>query len=459
MTLRAGRDDAADGTGNWELGDAMQPEGALDEASIRRREQLVVLILAAVQFTTIVDFMIVMPLGPQLMETLKIDPAQFGLIISSYTFAAGAAGLVATSLVDRFARRTAFMTLNAGFLLGTLLCAVAPTYEWLVAARVATGAFGGILGGMAMAIIGDVFPEERRGRATGALMTGFAVASVFGVPLGNWIGKAYGWHMPFVVLAVAGLPALVLTPFALPPLDGHIGKSHEHPLRSLFETFTHANHLKAFALIVTLMVGSFSVFPYLSVFLVANIGVTQNELSLLYVAGGVLTLIAAPIVGRLADRLGKLKVYRIVAPGSAVMFLVLTHLPPVPAAAAIVLFGFMMAFNVGRMIPAMAMVTSSVEPRRRGGFLSANSSLQHVASGVGASLGGAIISESADGKLEHFGTVGWIAAGATIVSLWLAGRIRVADGATTTSAEAISLAAAAEASADAGEPLMEASPH
>ena len=200
-------------------------------------------------------------------------------------------------------------------------------------------------------------------------------------------------------------------------------------------------------------------FPYLSVFLVANIGVTENELSLLYVAGGALTLIAAPVVGRLADRLGKLKVYRIVAPGSAVMFLVLTHLPPVPAAATIVLFGFMMAFNVGRMIPAMAMVTSSVEPCRRGGFLSANSSLQHVASGVGASLGGAIISEGADGKLEHFGTVGWIAAGATIASLWLAGRIRVADGATTTSAEAISLAAAAEASADAGEPLMEASPH
>jgi DHA1 family inner membrane transport protein len=433
----------------------MQPEGAVDEASIRRREQLVVLILAAVQFTTIVDFMIVMPLGPQLMRTLKIDPAQFGLIISSYTFAAGAAGLVATSIVDRFARRTTFMTLNAGFLLGTLFCGVAPTYELLVAARIATGAFGGILGGMAMAIIGDVFPEERRGRATGSLMTGFALASVAGVPLGQVLGTKFGWHVPFITLAVAGLPALVLTPFALPPLDSHVGKSHEHPLRSLFETFTHANHLKAFALIVTLMVGSFSVFPYLSVFLVGNIGITENELSLLHVAGGALTLIAAPIVGRLADRLGKLRVYRIVAPGSAVMFLVLTHLPPVPAAAAIVLFGFMMAFNVGRMIPAMAMVTSSVEPRRRGGFLSANSSLQHVASGVGASLGGAIISEGADGKLEHFGTVGWIAAGATIASLWLAGRIKVADGAAV-SAEAISLPAAAEASVDAGEPLVEA---
>jgi MFS transporter, DHA1 family, inner membrane transport protein len=309
---------------------------------------------------------------------------------------------------------------------------------------------------MAMAIIGDVFPEERRGRATGSLMTGFALASVAGVPLGQVLGTHFGWHVPFVTLAIAGIPALVLTPFALPPLDGHVGKSHEHPLRSLVETFSHANHLKSFALIVTLMVGSFAVFPYLSVFLVGNIGITEKQLSLLYVAGGVLTLAAAPVVGRLADRLGKLRVYRIIAPGSAVMFLVLTHLPPVHAGVAIALFGVMMAFNVGRMIPAMAMVTSSVEPRRRGGFLSANASLQHVASGIGASIGGAIISENADGKLEHFGTVGWIAAGATLLSLWLAGRVRVADGGTT-SAEAISMAAAAEASADAGEPLMEVS--
>lgn len=434
----------------------MEVQGASDEEAFhRRREQLVVLILAAVQFTTIVDFMIVMPLGPQLMRSLRIDPAQFGVIISSYTFAAGIAGLIASSVVDRFARRTTFMTLNAGFLLGTLFCGLAPTYEMLVVARIVTGAFGGILGGMAMAIIGDVFPEERRGRATGSLMTGFALASVAGVPLGQLLGTNFGWHVPFVTLAIAGIPALVLTPFAMPPLDAHVGKSHEHPLRSLTETFSHANHLKSFALIVTLMVGSFSVFPYLSVFLVGNIGITENQLSLLYVAGGVLTLAAAPVVGRLADRHGKLKVYRIVAPGSALMFVVLTHLPPVHAGVAIALFGVMMAFNVGRMIPAMAMVTSSVEPRRRGGFLSANASLQHVASGIGASIGGAIISESADGKLEHFGTVGWIAAGATLLSLWLAGRVRVADGGAT-SAEAISLAAAAEAAADVGEPLIEA---
>jgi MFS transporter, DHA1 family, inner membrane transport protein len=425
-------------------------------AADRRREHLVVLILAAVQFTTIVDFMIVMPLGPQLMRNLRINPAQFGLIVSSYTFAAGVAGLIASSLVDRFARRTTFMALNVGFLLGTLCCGLAPSYELLVVARIATGAFGGILGGMAMAIIGDVFPEERRGRATGSLMTGFALASVAGVPLGLLLGTNYGWHVPFIALAIAGLPALALTPLALPALDAHVGKLHEHPLRSLLETFSEPNHLKAFALIVTLMIGSFTVFPYLSAYLVANVGMTERQLPLVYIAGGGLTLFAAPIVGRLADRHGKLKIYRIVAPGSALLLLLITHLPPAPVAVAVGLFGALMVCNVGRMIPAMAIITSSVEPRRRGGFLSANSSVQHVASGIGAYLGGVIVVPGEGGRIEHFGTVGWIAAGATLFSIWLAARVRVLAGAPAPTAEAISLAAAAEASVDAGEPLVEA---
>jgi predicted MFS family arabinose efflux permease len=227
----------------------------------QRQESLVLLILAAVQFTTIVDFMIVMPLGPQLMRTLRINTAEFGLIVSSYTFAAGAAGLVASSIVDRFARRTTFLILYAVFLLGTFLCGIAPTYYTLLGARIATGAFGGVLGGMSMTIIGDVFPDERRGRATGSLMSGFALASVAGVPLGLFLGTDYGWHVPFLALVIAGIPVLILTPFAMPPLKDHVHKAHAHPIRSLVETFSSIHHLNAFALTTALMLGSFSVFP------------------------------------------------------------------------------------------------------------------------------------------------------------------------------------------------------
>jgi len=424
-------------------------------AGQRRHERLVLLILAAVQFTTIVDFMIVMPLGPQLMRALEIVPSQFGLIISSYTFAAGAAGLLASSIVDRFARRSAFMTLYAGFLLGTLLCAFAPTYPTLVLARVVTGAFGGILGGMSMTIIGDVFPEHRRGRATSSLMTGFALASVAGVPLGLYLGTNFGWQVPFIALVIAGLPALVLTPFALPPLDNHVHHAQTHPIRALVETFSRPNHLNSFALIISLTIGGFSVFPYISTYFVANLGMTEQQLPLIYIVGGGLTLFSSPLFGRLADRYGKLRVYRIIGPFSAALLFGITNLPPVPVAVAVIVFGTLMVCNVGRMIAAMAMVTSSVEPSRRGGFLSANSSVQHIASGFGAYIGGAIITESADGRLEHFGTVGWIAAGCTLLSLWLAGRIRAVDQ-QPVSAERISLAAAAEASVDAGEALQNA---
>lgn len=419
-----------------------------------RRERVVLFILAAVQFTTIVDFMIVMPLGPQLMRTLHIGPAQFGMIVSSYTFAAGVAGLVASSMVDRFARRTTFVTLYSGFLLGTLFCALAPNYHALVAARIATGAFGGILGGMAMAIIGDVFPEERRGRATGSLMTGFALASVAGVPFGLYLGTKYGWHVPFIVLAVGGIPALLAAPFALPPLDGHVGKAHAHPLRSVVETFTHTSHLNSFALIVALMLGAFTVFPYLSPYLVSNVGMTEEQLPLVYIAGGALTFFAAPVIGRLADRYGKLRIFRRIIPISVLLLLAITHLPPVPVFVAVAVFGALMVSNVGRMICAMAMVTSSVESRRRGAFLSANASVQHVSAGLGSYLGGLIVSQSAAGKILHFGTVGWIAAAATLSSLWLAGRVRIAYDESLASAEAISLAAAAEASVDAGEPIL-----
>jgi DHA1 family inner membrane transport protein len=419
----------------------------------KRRERLILFILAAVQFTTIVDFMIVLPLGPQLMRTLEIGPAQFGLVVSAYTFAAGATGLVASSIVDRFSRRAMFILFYAGFLAGTLLCGLAPSYHALVAARFATGAFGGLLGGMSMAIIGDVFPENRRGSATGSLMTGFALASIAGVPLGLFVGTNYGWHIPFYALAIGGIPTLALARVALPPLNAHVGKSHSHPLRSLVEIFSDTNHLNAFALIVMLMIGSFSVFPMLSPYLVGNVGLSEQQLPWVYIGGGTLTLITAPLIGRFADRYGKLPVYCMIVPGSALLMLVITHLPPVPVVLAVAVFGALMMCNVGRMIAAMAMVTSSVAPQRRGAFLSVNSSVQHVASGVGAYLGGVIVTKAADGRIEHFGTVGWFAAACTLSTLWLASRVRIVDQ-LPTSAEAISLAAAAEVTVDAGQPLL-----
>lgn len=404
-------------------GDASRKSSGLE-----RSEMMLLLMLASVQFTSIVDFMVVMPLGPQLKRLLGISSSQFGLIVSSYTIAAGVAGIFASSFMDRFGRKAAFLTLYTGFLVGTFLCGLADTYPLLLAARVVTGAFGGILGGMALAIVGDVFPEHKRGRATGVLMSAFALASVVGVPVGIELGNRFDWHAPFLALAALGLPVLFAGLSVLPALRGHLHHGpHASPIARLAETFSHANHLRAFALVATMMLGGFSVIPYLSVYLVANTGVLEKQLPVIYVTGGLLTLIGAPIVGRLADRHGKLAVYRTVAVVSGALMLLVTHLPQLPLALVAAATGTLMLTNAGRMVAAMAMVTGSVEAKRRGGFMSANSAVQHISTGLAAYIGGKIIADDpVTHTILHFDQVGFLAVASTAVSLWLAGRVRSA---------------------------------
>ncbi len=417
-------------------------------------ERIVLLVLGTVQFTSIVDFMVVMPLEPQLARSIGLTPARFGLVVSSYAFAAGLAGLLASTTLDRFARRPAFLTLYSGFLAGTLACGLSTSYPALLAARFLTGAFGGVLGGMALAIIGDVFPENRRGAATGALMSAFALASVFGVPVGLSLGQRFGWHVPFVALAVLGLPILFLAAQALPRLDTHLGRaSTAHPLRQMLTNFTEPNHLRAFGLTVAMHFGAFVVLPFLSPFLVHNVHIPERSLPLNYIAGGALTLVCSPMIGRLADRVGKLRVYRVAAPATAVMILVMTNLPPVPVAVAVLAMSGMMVCNAGRMVPAMAMITSSVASHRRGGFLGANSAVQHMAAGLGSSVAGLILSPTPGGAIRGFPWVGLIGASITLFSVWLAGRLRLAEPEHASTVET-SIAAAAQAS-DAGEPLVE----
>jgi predicted MFS family arabinose efflux permease len=318
---------------------------------------------------------------------------------------------------------------------------------------VTTGAFGGILGGMSLAIIGDVFPEERRGRATGSLMSAFALATVLGVPVGLYLGTKFGWHIPFLSLAALGAAILVLSAFALPLLDSHIGKDNAHPLRSIVATYSDPNHLNAFALMTSLMIGGFAVIPYVSAYLVANVGVRETQLPLVFMTAGGLTLIAAPLIGKLADLRGKLFVYRAIAPFSAVMIITVTHLPQVRILVAVAAVSTLMVSNAGRMIAAMVMITGSVQHQRRGSFMSANASVQHFATGIGAYLGGLIIAKSSDGQLQNFGLVGWIAAAVTLASLWFAGRVRAVDD-EPAAVQSSSVMAAAEATCDVGEPMV-----
>lgn len=395
------------------------------------RDWVLLVILASVQFTSIVDFMVVMPLGPQLIEKLHISADQFGLIVASYSISAGIAGLLASSIMDRFGRKTAFLGLYSGFLVGTLFCGLARRYSTLVAARALTGGFGGILSGLALTIVADVFPEERRGRATGVLMSAFALASVVGVPAGLQVGLEWGWHVPFLILAGLGSLVLIAALFIMPPLKAHLHHGvHAHPFTQVVATFRNSRNLIAFALTAAVMFGGFCVIPYISLSLVSNVGVPAKKLWMVFVTGGVLTLFGAPLIGALADRFGKLAIYRDVAVVSACLVLVVTNLPRVRLALAIAVVGAMLS-NAGRMVAALAMITASVESRLRGGFMSANSAVQHMSSGLGAYIGGNIVKETADKHLNHFDRVGLMSVAATLLSLWLAGLLRHAPKSTS----------------------------
>lgn len=390
------------------------------------REGLLLLLLAAVNFTHILDFVIMMPLGPQLMRVFEISPRQFGFLVSAYTFAAAVSGFISTFFIDRLDRKTALLWLYAGFTVGTLCCAVAPTYGLLLAARIVSGFFGGVLGALVLAIVGDCVPEARRGAATGKIMAAFAVASVAGVPLGLYLASTLSWHAPFFMLAGISAFVLVMCRLYLPRLRGHLSRVGPHaPLDTLLSMVRNPNLQWALGLMVLLTLAGFTVVPFISPYMVANVGFKEIELSYIYLIGGLASMVTSQVAGRLADRYGKARVFTWAALFSLIPILALTHLPPVHKAIA---FTVTTLFFIGfgaRFVPAMAMITSSVEPRQRGAFMSFNSSVQQLGSGSAAFLAGLIV-EREQGRLLHFDTVGYLACLATIACVLAARKLKVA---------------------------------
>jgi predicted MFS family arabinose efflux permease len=392
---------------------------------LTRAEWLLLLVLAAVQFTHSMDFMVLMPLGPQCRQELGLSPQEFALVVGAYGFGAALAGLLAAGFIDRFDRKTALLLLYAGFTTGTLLCAVAPGYVCLLLARAMAGAFGGTVAALIMVIIGDAFPEHRRGRATGVVMTAFSVASIAGLPLGILLGNRFGVGAPFGVLAVLGLTIAILAYRVLPALRGHL--DHRHPAAGTWSILTQPAHLRAYGFMVMLVLGSFTLAPHFSDYLVHNVGREKDDLSYVYLCGGLLTFVTLPQVGRSADRFGKRLVFRLLALGTVLALLVLSNLPPAPLVPVLLVTTVYWVVTSGRWVPAMALITSSALPHYRGSFLSINASVQQMACGLSAVLAGLVIGEGEGGVLTGYPLAGLIAAGATMVSIVLAGRLRLAD--------------------------------
>ncbi|MEZ0370994.1 MAG: MFS transporter [Candidatus Sericytochromatia bacterium] len=383
------------------------------------------LTLAAIQFTHIMDFMILMPLGPQLMRLFGISTVQFGLLVSAYTFSAGLSGFLSSFVMDRFDRKRVLVVLYAGFVLGTLACALAPAYEVLLAARILTGAFGGVLAAVTNAVVGDAIPMERRGTAMGFVTASFSAASVFGVPFGLFLASRFSWHAPFLFLVAAGISVMALIVRSVPVMTQHMQTGHKalNPLEVMQQAVSSPAQRHALLLTVLMMLSQFAIIPFLSPSMVANVGFSEADLTWIYLLGGGITLFTGPQIGRLADRLGKFRVLVVFLLLSIIPQLLITHLGPTPIALVLLLTTSFFIVSGGRMIPAMALITGTVEPRNRGSFMGIQSALQQVAAGVASLVAAQIVVKDVHGHLLHYEKVGYLSAAASLLCIWAAWRM------------------------------------
>lgn len=390
-------------------------------------EKLLLLILAIIQFTHIIDFMIIMPLGAQLMEIFAISPQQFSLIVSSYAGSAFVMGLLSALFIDRFDRKTAILVLYIGFTIGTLACSFADSYYFFLLARSFTGAFGGILAALVLSIIGDVIPFERRAQATGTVMTAFSAASVVGVPAGLYLAAEFGWRMPFVVVGVVAAVVSVMIYFVAPSMRKHLesGKVQRSKLKIITNITTDPNQLRALAFNLILILGHFSIIPFIAPYMQLNIGFSDYQITYIYIIGGLLTVFLLPFFGKLSDKFGNPQIFTIASIGALVSIFMITNLPPVSIPLALVVTSSFFVVASGRTVPATTLVTSVVKPESRGSFMSVRSSLVELGLAVSSALAGMVIAEDpVTGQLLNYQYVGYFAMGASLIAIFMVWRLR-----------------------------------
>lgn len=390
-----------------------------------KQERILLFILACVQFSHIVDFMIMMPLVDILMEDLSINPKQFSFLVASYTLSAGVATLIAALYLDKLNRKTVVFTAFAGFVIGTFACGLADTYPFFLAARIFTGAFGGIVGSIIYAIIGDVVPLERRGRAMGVIMAAFSVASVVGVPLGYTLAYKFNWHFPFIMIASLGLLILFLIYKYVPSLSGHINKNDtSRKIEVMTNVIKNPNQLRALLFMFLMMMGHFTIIPFITKYFINNVHLKEHHITLVYMIGGGLTIISAPIVGRLADKYGRALVFSFCAGLAIIPIFAITNMGIVPPYVALTFTGMFFVFVSGRMVPAQTMLTAAAKTQNRGSFMSIVTAVREFASSLASIISGIIVIEAADGKLIHYDKVGYLAAFCSVLAIIIAWKVK-----------------------------------
>jgi MFS transporter, DHA1 family, inner membrane transport protein len=383
-----------------------------------KKDRIILLLLAGVNFLTIMDFMIMMPLAPQLKRIFAMTPPQWSAIVSSYTFAAAFSGLVSIFLIDKFDRKKSLLFLMSGFCIATFLIGISNSYLFLIVARSIAGLFGGVLGALLLAIVGDLIPNEKRGQAVGVVMAGFSAAAALGVPFGLYFGTKYSWHIPFFAISAMSIALIIGIIAVMPPIKTHLVASKQNGIfDGIKNLWSDKNQLRGLWFMVLILFGQFSIIPFLSPYMVANVGFTENQLIYIYLIGGALTVFSSPLIGKMADKKGKHTVFYWLLIASIIPIIGITHLGNVHIGIVLFFTSLFFLFAGGRMIPASAIVIATAPPQYRGSYMSIRSAVINFASGMAAFVSGLIVTENVDGTYSNYNYVGYLAAITSIASI------------------------------------------
>ena len=388
---------------------------------MKSNEKAILFLLSALNFTHILDFMIMMPLDNYLVPYFHISPQQFTFLVGAYTLSAAVSGFFAAFFVNGFDRKKILLFGYIGFLIGTIACGLAPSYSLLLAARVFAGLFGGLIGAQVLSIISDIFPYEKRGKAMGTVMSAFAVASTLGVPFALYLANLYSWHAPFLLVGILGV---VLVPFLLkfiPSMTGHIQHKDDRdsPLQTLMLVLKNKKTKLALLFSGLVMMGHFIVVPFINPYMEFNNGYSKKMTPMIYLVGGIASFTAAMVLGRVADKYGKLKVFSICIALGLPFIIGVTHIPPVPFWMVLVMFAIWFVMSTGRGVSAQAMLSNVVPPEQRGSFMSFNSSIQQFGIFLASVMAGLIVTDGGGGKIQHYNWLGYMSVAVLIVCLFL----------------------------------------
>ena len=383
-------------------------------------QKFVVAVLAFLQFSIVLDFMLLAPLGALVTPALKITPGQFGDVVSAYAFAAGVSGILAAGFADRFDRKKLLLIFYSGFMFGTLLCGLAHSYITLLLARMVTGLFAGVVGAASMAIVTDLFPLSMRGRVMGFIQSAFAASTVLGLPLSLWMSSHWGWNSPFfLIVAVCTVVGGVIFG-RLRPVVAHLTLHPDrNPLHHLVQTLTTRSYLIGFATTAMLTLGGFLLMPYSTMFIVQNLGISVKQLSVVYLVTGVISAIMGPLIGRASDNFGKFRVFAFGCFATIVMVVIYTRMSNVTLWTLITISALLQIGIFSRMISSSALMSALPKPADRGAYMSISSSLQQMSGGLAAMLGGLVVAQAADGRLLHFEVLGDVIVCTTMLSFVL----------------------------------------